>query len=43
VLDDKPAEKIAPEAQPPTSYAQEKLADMVFRAFLRRRRPRPED
>lgn len=37
VLDDKPAEKPAPEGQqPPTSYAQAKLADMVFRAKLRR-------
>jgi hypothetical protein len=37
VLDDKPAEKTAPEGhQPPTSYAQAKLADMVFRAKLRR-------
>ncbi len=37
VLDDKPAEKTAPEnQQPPTSYAQAKLADMVFRAKLRR-------
>jgi len=37
VLDDKPAEKTVPEGQqPPTSYAQAKLADMVFRAKLRR-------
>ncbi len=37
VLDDKPAERAAPESQqPPTSYAQAKLADMVFRAKLRR-------
>jgi hypothetical protein len=37
VLDDKPAERTAPEGQqPPTSYAQAKLADMVFRAKLRR-------
>jgi hypothetical protein len=37
VLDDKPAEKTAPDSQqPPTSYAQAKLADMVFRAKLRR-------
>jgi hypothetical protein len=37
VLDDKPAEKAAPEGQqPPSSYAQAKLADMVFRAKLRR-------
>ncbi len=36
VLDDKPAERTAPDGQPPTSYAQAKLADMVFRAKLRR-------
>jgi hypothetical protein len=37
VLDDKPVEKAAPDSQqPPTSYAQAKLADMVFRAKLRR-------
>jgi hypothetical protein len=36
VLDDRPAEKTAPDSQPPTSYAQAKLADMVFRAKLRR-------
>jgi hypothetical protein len=37
VLDDKPAERTAPEGQqPPASYAQAKLADMVFRAKLRR-------
>ena len=37
VLDDRPAEKPAPEGQqPPTSYAQAKLADMVFRARPRR-------
>jgi hypothetical protein len=37
VLDDKPAEKTAPEGQqPPTSYAQAKLAAMVFWAKLRR-------
>lgn len=37
VLDDKPAERTVPEGQqPPTSYAQAKLADMVFRATLRR-------
>ncbi len=37
VLDDKPAEKTAADSQqPPTSYAQAKLADMVFRAKLRR-------
>ncbi len=37
VLDDKPAERAAPDGQqPPTSYAQAKLADMVFRAKLRR-------
>lgn len=36
VLDDKPAERPAPEGQQqPTSYAQAKLADMVFRAKLR--------
>jgi hypothetical protein len=33
VLDDKPAERTAPDGQqPPTSYARAKLADMVFRA-----------
>lgn len=36
VLGDRPAEKTAPDSQPPTSYAQAKLADMVFRAKLRR-------
>ena len=37
VLDDKPAEKTVPDGQQaPTSYAQAKLADMVFRAKLRR-------
>jgi hypothetical protein len=36
VLDDKPAERTVPDGQPPTSYAQAKLADMVFRAKLRR-------
>ena len=37
VLDDKPAERSAPDSQQPaTSYAQAKLADMVFRAKLRR-------
>lgn len=36
VLDDKPAERTAPDDQPPSSYAQAKLADMVFRAKLRR-------
>ena len=37
VLDDKPPERSAPDGQqPPTSYAQAKLADMVFRAKLRR-------
>jgi hypothetical protein len=37
VLEDKPAEKTVPDGpQPPTSYAQAKLADMVFRAKLRR-------
>ncbi len=37
VLNDKPAERAVPDGQqPPTSYAQAKLADMVFRAKLRR-------
>ncbi len=36
VLDDKPAERTVPDGHPPTSYAQAKLADMVFRAKLRR-------
>ena len=37
VLDDKPVERSAPDSQQPaTSYAQAKLADMVFRAKLRR-------
>ena len=37
VLDDKQAERTVPDGhQPPTSYAQAKLADMVFRAKLRR-------
>jgi hypothetical protein len=37
VLDDKPAERTVTDGQqPPTSYAQAKLADMVFRAKLRR-------
>jgi hypothetical protein len=36
VLDDKPAERTAPDGQPPSNYAQAKLADMVFRAKLRR-------
>ena len=36
VLDDKPSERTAPDGQPPTSYAEAKLADMVFRAKLRR-------
>lgn len=37
VLDDKPVERTVPDGQqPPTSYAQAKLADMVFRAKLRR-------
>lgn len=36
VLDDKPSEKTAMESQPPASYAQARLADMVFRAKLRR-------
>ncbi len=36
VLDDKPSERTAPDGQPRTNYAQAKLADMVFRAKLRR-------
>ena len=36
VLDDKPSEKTTMEGQPPASYAQARLADMVFRAKLRR-------
>ena len=37
VLDDKPVERPVPDGQqPPTSYAQARLADMVFRAKLRR-------
>jgi hypothetical protein len=37
VLDDKPVERYVPDSQQPaTSYAQAKLADMVFRAKLRR-------
>jgi hypothetical protein len=37
VLDDKPVERSVPDSQQPaTSYAQAKLADMVFRAKLRR-------
>src|ERR1035441_9839405 len=36
VLDDKPSEKTTMDGQPPASYAQARLADMVFRAKLRR-------
>jgi hypothetical protein len=36
VLDDKPQERPAPDGQQPASYAQAKLADMVFRGKLRR-------
>ena len=36
VLDDKPSGKTTMDAQPPASYAQARLADMVFRAKLRR-------
>ena len=36
VLDDKPSENAPDGQQPPTSFAQAKLADMVFRAKLRR-------
>ena len=36
VLDDKPSEKTTPDSQQPASYAQARLADMVFRAKLRR-------
>ena len=36
VLDDKPSEKTTVDSQAPASYAQAKLADMVFRAKLRR-------
>jgi len=36
VLDDKPVERTAPDGQPASNYAQAKLADMVFRAKLRR-------
>ena len=36
VLDDKPSEKTAVDSQAPASYAQVRLADMVFRAKLRR-------
>ena len=36
VLDDKPSEKTEPVGQQPASYAQARLADMVFRAKLRR-------
>ena len=36
VLDDKPTEKTTVDSQAPASYAQARLADMVFRAKLRR-------
>jgi hypothetical protein len=36
VLDDKPSEKATMDGQPAVSYAQARLADMVFRAKLRR-------
>ena len=36
VLDDKPSEKTTMDGQAPASYAQARLADMVFRAKLRR-------
>jgi len=36
VLEDKPVEKAAPDGQAPSNYAQERLADMVFRAKVRR-------
>ena len=36
VLDDKPSEKTTMDSQAPASYAQARLADMVFRAKLRR-------
>jgi len=36
VLDDKPSEKTGTDSQQPSSYAQARLADMVFRAKLRR-------
>ena len=36
VLDDKPTEKTTMDSQAPASYAQARLADMVFRAKLRR-------
>ena len=36
VLDDKPSEKAETVGQQPASYAQARLADMVFRAKLRR-------
>ena len=36
VLDDKPSEKAETVGQQPASYAQAKLADMIFRAKLRR-------
>jgi uncharacterized protein YciI len=36
VLDDKPTERTTPDGQPASNYAQAKLADMVFRAKLRR-------
>ena len=36
MLDDKPSEKTTMDGQAPASYAQARLADMVFRAKLRR-------
>ena len=36
VLDDKPAERTVPDGQAPSNYVQATLADMVFRAKLRR-------
>ena len=36
VLDDKPSGKTTMDGQAPASYAQARLADMVFRAKLRR-------
>jgi hypothetical protein len=36
VRDDKPSERTTMDGQPPASYAQARLADMVFRAKLRR-------
>ena len=36
VPDDKPSEKMTIDSRPPASYAQARLADMVFRAKLRR-------